>query len=140
MSSVAFMAIVMTILVLSVWHVPHSLLPQTASEYDALDTAPQPSLPVADETFSDPRPVQWDGYVSRVLVGGEGLEIVSHNAPGGIFQAYMPVGQVAPVTQGPVYVEGVWRGYTCAYGGRGGGCVPEVDIQSIQAAPIQLEH
>jgi hypothetical protein len=135
--SIAFIAGIVVLLGFLAWQIP-SAAPQTASQADALTATPD-----TEETFTDPRPVQWDGYVRRVLAGGEGLEIVSQNAKGGVFQAYMPAGQIAPVTSGPVHVQGLWRGYTCAYGGNAsgdGGCVPEVDIQTIQSAPIQLEH
>ena len=76
-----------------------------------------------------PRQVQWQGTISRIFVSGEALEVISADAPGGVFHAYMPEGQVSPVTDGTVTVNGLWRGSTCDYGTR---CVPEVDIISVQ--------
>lgn len=99
--------------------------PKTANSLDIIS-------PTSSESF--PRPVVWTGYVSRVFVSGEGLEIVSSASPEGVFQAYMPIGQVSPVTTGTVRVQGIWSGFTCAYGGHQGRCVPEVDIQEIKSA------
>ena len=107
---------------------------RTANQLQALQT------PVAtEETFSEPREIVWEGRIERIFVGGEGLEIVGPSIPGGAFQAYMPKGEPSSITEGPVRVQGLWRGYTCAYGGRGGVCVPEVDIVSIEELPIELE-
>jgi hypothetical protein len=96
--------------------------PQTATGLDALSRTASVSLPQF---------VTWSGYISRVFVSGEGLEIVSSASSEGVFQAYMPIGQISPITDGEVVIQGVWNGFTCAYGGHQGRCIPEVDIQSI---------
>lgn len=96
--------------------------PQTATGLDALSVSASVSLPQS---------VIWSGHISRIFVSGEGLEIISSASSEGVFQAYMPMGQVAPITDGEVIVQGIWNGFTCAYGGHQGRCVPEVDIQSI---------
>ncbi len=113
----------------------NTVAPQPASQLQALQTLPT----VAEETFAEPRDMTWEGHIERMFVGGEGLEIVGPEIPGGVFQAYMPDGELSPVTEGSVRVHGLWRGYTCAYGGRGGSCVPEVDIITIDVLPIELE-
>lgn len=100
--------------------------PSTATIDDAFSPTASVSLPI---------PVVWSGSISRVFVSGEGLEIVSSASPEGIFQAYMPIGQVAPITTGTVRIQGIWSGFTCAYGGYRGRCVPEVDITEIKSAP-----
>jgi hypothetical protein len=113
----------------------HTGAPQTANQLQALQTMPT----VAEDTFSEPQEIVWEGRVARIFVGGEGLEIFGPSIPGGAFQAYMPQGEVSPVTEGSVKVRGLWKGYTCAYGGHDGACVPEVDIISVEALPIELE-
>jgi hypothetical protein len=71
----------------------------------------------------------WHGTIRRELAGGEGLEIISSDSSGELFQAYMPQGEVSPITSGSVTIYGIQNGTTCSYGQE---CVPEVDIQSIE--------
>lgn len=110
------------------WH-QHSA-PITAAIIDT-NTIDPTLLPVADETFVTPRAITWQGQITRIFVSGSGLEIASLTVPGGVFQAYMPGQEISPITSGSVTVTGFWYGYTCAYGGHAGGCVPDVQIQTI---------
>lgn len=103
----------------------------TANVLQALTSTP--SVQLEDSLLPEPRAVAWGGYISRILVGGEGLELVGSDAPGGVFQAY-GVSQL-PILEGQVLIRGVWRGYTCAYGGYKGRCVPDVEIESIEPLP-----
>lgn len=137
LSSLSMMAVLGMVIGLFAWH-GHATAPQTASELDALVSPTVSAMPQEAE-FPEPTPIIWEGYISRSFVGGEAIEVVSRTAPGGVFQAYMPVGQVSPVTDGPVRVQGLWRGWTCAYGGHDGNCVPEVDITSVEKRPIMVE-
>lgn len=95
--------------------------------------SPRVSIEPGDDILLEPRTVEWGGYIRRVFVGGEGLELAGSDAPGGIFQAYS-TGRL-PILEGQVLIRGIWRGYTCAYGGNNGWCVPEVDIESIAPLP-----
>lgn len=97
----------------------------TAAGLDALSPTASVSLP---------QPIEWSGHISRIFVSGEGLEIISSASPGGVFQAYMPRDQTSPVTEGSARIKGLWTGFTCAYGGDHGRCVPEVDIEEIKSA------
>ena len=101
--------------------------------------AVSPSVTVLpeDSLLPEPRRIEWAGYIRRIFVGGEGLEIAGSDAPGGVFQAYAS-GQL-PVFDSQVLIRGIWRGYTCAYGGDNGRCVPEVDIESIAPRPIEFQ-
>lgn len=79
-------------------------------------------------TFPTPKIVQWTGSVQRIFLSGEGLEIRSTMAPGGVFHAYMPDHRISPFTDGVVGVTGQWVGISCEYGQR---CVPDVRIETI---------
>lgn len=129
--------IVVVVMVGGLFALQYSSHSRTADILQAVAT--DSPLPTTESTFNQPRPIQWDGYISRVFAAGEGVEIISPAAPGGVFQAYMVQGQLAPLTSGPVLVHGMWVGYTCAYEGHDGKCVPEVTIQKIESQPIELQ-
>lgn len=75
--------------------------------------------------------VEWQGNIIGVLVGGEGLAI--RRDTGELFQAYMPVGVVASVSDGIVRIRGRLNGTSCAYANTvfAGTCVSVVDVESI---------
>ena len=121
---------------LILWEAPLST-PRTANDLQAFtntETSPTPAR--SEAVLPEPVAISWEGYIRRVFVSGGALEIISLEVPGGAFQAYMPHGQVASVLEGSVAIEGIWRGWTCAYGGYEGHCVPDVDVQSIHQLPI----
>src|SRR5574343_300351 len=120
-STTALLAVSLMVLGLAVWGIP-STGSRTASSLKAIVS--ESGLPT--ETSFAPRQIEWEGYVRRILVGGEGLEIAGSDAPGGVFQVYAS-GQI-PITEGSVLIKGLWRGYTCAYGGHNGRCVPDVEL------------
>jgi hypothetical protein len=135
LSSVALLVVAILVIGLSVSGASWTKS-RTAAIVDAVTALPSPEP--TEGVLASPQPVDWSGYVRRSFVGGQGLEIVGQDAPGGVFQAYMPDG-VAPVASGSVRVRGLWEGYTCAYGGNNGRCVPEVLIQGMERLPIAPE-
>ena len=137
LSSLALVAVIAMVAGLAFWQ-GHAVGPRQAVGLQAL-ISPSISILPTETEFPLPTPIEWEGYIDRMFVSGAGVEVVSRAAPGEAFQAYMTDGQISPVTSGPVAVQGLWRGWTCAYGGYGGHCVPEVDIQSISQRPIMRE-
>lgn len=124
LSSVALITVAVLVVGLALWDGPIAGS-RTASQINAFDE-------MQDRVFSQPIPVVWSGTIQRVLVSGEGLEIINAAAPGGVFQASMGPGEISPLLQGVVDIQGFWQGWTCAYGGAHGHCVPDVQIQSIR--------
>ena len=131
----SLLGVAVLMLVLVIIDNPSLNQPATANILQAM--SPSTTVLPEDSLLPEPRPIEWGGYVRRIFVGGDGLEIVGSDAPGGVFQAYAS-GQL-PVFDSPVLIRGIWRGYTCAYGGNNGRCVPEVDIESIEPRPIEFQ-
>jgi hypothetical protein len=138
-SSIAVIGVAIFVVGLALWQMPPSEY-RSATGLDALiRPSPTQSPSPTEGEFSVARDVSWEGHVRRVFLGGGALEVVSRDAPGGVFQAYMPDDGIASVSEGPVRISGSWRGYTCAYGGDNGRCVPDVTINHLQQLPIASE-
>jgi hypothetical protein len=140
LSSLALIIVAVLVVGLALWDGPLSGT-RTANQLEAFvgaSSSPAP-FPVQDTLFTEPQLIEWDGYIRRIFISGEGLEIVSPAAPGGVFQAFMASGEISPVTEGAVSIQGLWRGWTCAYGGVQKHCVPDVQIRSIHVRPVELE-
>ena len=137
LSTTALIVVAMLVIGLSL-HSLSSVKQRTASTLNALDAADSITPLPTEGEFAAAQQIDWEGYIRRSLAGGEGLEVVSQDAPGGTFQAYVSDG-AASVSEGPVRVRGFWHGYTCAYGGNDGRCVPDVTISDIERLPIAPE-
>ncbi len=104
--------------------------PRTAAIIDTV-----PSATPEATVFPQPVSIVWAGYVTRTLVGGEGIEVRSTQAPGGYFFAYHNDVFPASVSAAPLEVLGQWLGISCEYGR----CAPEVQVSEWHPLPIELE-
>lgn len=79
----------------------------------------------------DRNAVDWQGNIIGVMVGGEGLAV--RRTDGTLFQAYLPPGQVASISSGPVRIIGRITGTDCAYANTvfSGRCTPTVDVDEL---------
>jgi type VI protein secretion system component VasA len=99
------------------------------------DTLPEATPTATATVFPEPLAVEWEGYVTRTLVGGQGIEVRSRQVPGGYFFAYSEEGFPASISEAPLKVLGRWLGISCEYGR----CAPEVQVDSWAPLPIELE-
>src|SRR3989344_2111824 len=113
----------------SVWSGVNSDSPEAAILQAVNEGQPTPT------SFPEPKSVTWMGSITRSLAGGRGVELHSTDAPGGWFFAYRADDTVVEDFEGPVEVTGLWQGISCEYGR----CAPQVEIQSLEQLPIQLE-
>lgn len=113
--------------------------PLTATQLHSFGASPSPTE-IRATVFPEPQQIVWEGVIQGVFAGGQGLAI-RRSDTGALFQAYLPMGEIASVTEGPVRISGRYTEISCAYAESafGGACTSLVEIESLEVLSIELE-